>query len=183
MSNNEICLFVYHNYNIKGICYKLGVKRDINDLEQIVYDIILHYDNYKLNKIFYNGAMLSFIFRCTVNQLSVKDKTEWTMLDEYCDFNESMDVIENDYDMEKEDMLRFIDIEFRNISQSRLSKMSNEERKYYVEKLLLKNKVLRNWTLDDMKDKIGIGRNSINDLIQNAKKELKQNYEYRKNDR
>jgi len=182
MSNAEICLIVYNTINIKGICVKQGIKRDYNDIQQIVYEIILTYDNEKMNNVNNNGALLSFVWLIIRNQISKNRKSEWKMLNEHNELNNT-DLLKydirnelNEYDYYKESMLLFIEEEYRTKYYKTISRMSYGEQNYYIDKLLLKNKVLKRWTLDQMRDKFGVSRNTINNSIQNSKEELRKRF-------
>ena len=59
--------------------------------------------------------------------------------------------------------------------------MTEDEKQYFVKKLILKNKIKNNWTLTEMKNIMGISRNTLNDIVVSIKKELKQKYEKDKN--
>ena len=177
MTNNEIVLIIYNSINIPGICYKLGIRKDIDDIQQIIYDIILHYDNNKLNNIYKNGALLSFVYICIRNQITNNKKGEWYMLNssEYIEWDIEID--DDDYDQEKENKLQFIEDEFKTIYFNTIDKMSYKEKNEYVQKLLFKNKILKKWTLNDMRDKFKMSRNVVNNIIQNCKKSIKTKYE------
>jgi hypothetical protein len=177
MSNDEICLIIFNNINIKGICYKLRIHRDIDDIEQIVYDIVLHYDNLKLNDVYSNGALLSFVFRLIKNQRNIKDKTEWSMLQEYSRLPHNYEVEDEEFDSEKENKLNYIEKEFELKTPKEIVRMSLDEQDYYTDKLLLRYKIMKKWTLSKMSKDFGLSRNKINDCIQSVKKELRKRYD------
>lgn len=179
MTNQEICLYVYQNINIKGICFRIGIRRDVDDIEQIIYDIILHYPNKQINDVYQNGALLSFVWKCVFNQIDRNPKSEWLMLNEYLPLNEKYDIPQEDFNQEREDKLQFIEEEFKSIGSDEIKRMRYKEQQYYIGKELLKNKIKKGWTLDKMKVKFGVGRNSINNCLQSTKKELKEKYERR----
>lgn len=168
MTNQEIVLIVYNTINIKGISYKLGYK-DFDEIEQTIYDIILHYNNKKLNDINNNGFLLTFIYITIRNQIIyLKRKNNFVEL--------KIELMDDDDENTKEDILKFIDDEFKYVSHQELIRMNFDDQTYYMKKLLFKNKILKKWTLDDMRDQFKISRNVINDTIQNTKKELRINY-------
>lgn len=179
MKNSEIVLKVYNEIKIKGICYKLGIYRDQNDIEQIVYDILLHYDNTKLNNIVDNGALLSFVYIVIRNQISNNPKSEWAILNH----NETSqpDIPNEEIDEEYDRKMTFIEEQFNVCDDSDIESMSDEQQLKFVKKLLLKNKIIRGWSYTEMHKRLNMSRNSINDICQSVKKELKNEYKNQKN--
>lgn len=171
MTNSEIVLYVYKNINIKGIVYKLK-GTDPEEICQITYEILLNYNNDKLNNIYNNGALLSFVYIICRNQISNLKRVK---------FEELTDDIQDYYEQEINNKLKFIEDEFKVVYQSTINKMTEDEKQYFVKKLILKNKIKNNWTLTEMKNIMGISRNTLNDIVVSIKKELKQKYEKDKN--
>lgn len=171
MTNNQIVLYIYNNININGIVYKLNGK-DPDEISQIVYEVVLKYDNDKLNNIFNNGALLSFVYIICRNQISNLKRVKFEELD---------NDIEEELEEESNNKLKFIEDEFKVVYQSTINKMTEDEKQYFVKKLILKNKIKNNWTLTEMKNIMGISRNTLNDIVVSIKKELKQKYEKDKN--
>lgn len=179
MSNNEICLFIFNNINIKGICFKLGIKRDFDDIQQIVYEIVLKYDNKKLNMMHGYGALLSFVYIIIRNQVSKNPNSEWKMLNCYEELKENFEMIDEGYDFNKEDRLQFIELEFKDVKRIKIEYMNEKEKTYMVNKILLKNKIKRNWTFDEMEEKLEVHRNTLYKCVKSAKTELLKKYENR----
>jgi hypothetical protein len=171
MTNNQIVLYIYNNININGIVYKLNGK-DPDEISQIVYEVVLKYDNDKLNNIFNNGALLSFVYIICRNQISNLKRVKFEELD---------NDIEEELEEESNNKLKFIEDEFKVVYQSTINKMTENEKQYFVKKLILKNKIYNNWTLTEMKNIMGISRNTLNDIVVSIKKELKEKYEKNKN--
>lgn len=170
MTNNEVIMHIYKNINIKGICFKLGAN-DLDEIQQEVYERILRYDNGKLNSIFNNGAMLSFVYITTRNCI-YEESRALKRVEEYVE-NEYMD---EPYDDTIEDMYKFLDEEFKTVQAVTVNRMTYDEQVYFINKMMLKHKIYKKLTLDDIKDKFNISRNLANDCIQNAKKQLRDKY-------
>jgi hypothetical protein len=132
--------------------------------------------NRKLNDIMERGYVLTWVWKIVFNKL---DHGEW------CDMEklkiEMVGWDEEDFlwDEEKENKLRFLEEELRSANYRQIVRMSVKEQEYYVGKEILKNKIKKQWTLDKMRDKFGVGRNAINDTIQETKRELRRRYESR----
>ncbi len=179
MNNNELCIKVYETINIKGICYKLGINRNVEDIEQIVYEIILNLSVEKNNSIVENGALLSFVYMIVRNQITKNPKSEWLMLKNTDEITENLQIIEDEYDWLKEDKLQFIEREFSTKRRNKIEYLNQEEQEYEINKIIIKNKITKKWSLTEMKDRLQISRNTLNNCIQNGKKEVLKRYERR----
>lgn len=167
MNNKEITLIVFNTINIRGICIKLGIYQNISDIEQMIYEIILKYDNGKLNNIYNNGALLSFVYICVRNITLSNSKNEWKSLRPLGDDIEQYDILNEDND--KNDMLDWLDKYFIDI-------LNKENKNDDIDKLILYFKYRKGWTLTDASKKLQLSRNMINNYIQQAKTQIKKDF-------
>ena len=166
MTNQEVVLNVYNNINIKGICIKLGVYQNIDDIESMVYEIILKYDTDKLNNIIKNGALLSFVYICVRNISSSSSKNEWNMLkSHHNDVNDNIQV----YDNTDNDMVEWLEKYFLDILQK-------QDKKDDIDKLILYYKYIKKWTLTETAKNLQLSRNMVNNYIQQAKSSIKKDF-------
>lgn len=179
MTNNEIVVFINTHYNIKGICFKLGIRRDTDDIEQILYERLLMYNNTELNRIYNVGALLSFVY-ITVRNISLyKGNNDWTSLQTNYDvITDEIDYEDfGEYDYEKERKLQFIDAEYKTTYMKEIMKMDYYHQLYYTYKLLLRYKINRKWSLNYISRKFQIPKKKVANLIKDIKQELRNNYE------
>ena len=69
MTNNDICLFIYNNIDIRSLCYNMGINNfyNVDDLVQHIYEIILLYDLEKLKYLYNKKLLKPFIIRVILN--------------------------------------------------------------------------------------------------------------------
>jgi len=175
MTNQEICLIVYKKINIKGICIKLGMYQNTEDIQQIVYEILMNYDNKTLNEIYNNKALLSFVYKCVKNN---KTQGEWKSIyvkERKQHFLEETDEMTDEKEIynSKLDYLDYI-YSYENIIKSGMTEV---EKSNLLNILFLKKKIIGGYTLSQMAKKYKVGRNYMNNCIQNGKRQIKEWYD------
>jgi hypothetical protein len=181
LTNNEICLLVFSDININGICQRIGAWRDKNDMAQIVYEAILTTPNEKMNDVVNHKALLSWVWMVVFNNLSY---SEWADL-RFPDadrLEEDLDRASEDYDLEKEMKLTFIEKEFshvRSIRETTYNNLSKKGKERVDGVKMLRYKIVHKKTLDELRDQFGLSRCAVNNLVQTGKKEIRRKYENR----
>lgn len=177
-SNNYIVTVVHDHINIEGISRTFGVYDNIEDLKQIVYLRMLNYDNIKLNNVFQNGALLSFVYSMTRN--IIQHKSEFSLDKNPSEINFSMidnfDVENTDeYDYDKEMKIRYVE---NALKKTRIDKISDTNyRKLNEEamKQVFKEKMNGN-TFKELSEKYQISVSVLKNVVKDYKYFLKVNY-------
>lgn len=178
MTNNEICVIVYKTIKIKGICQRIGVYRDRDDMEQVVYEAILNTPNDKMNDVVEHKALLSWVWMVVFRNLTYSEWADLRFIDSER-LDENMDVMDPEYESDREKKLQFLEKEFSHVRSIRDTTYNNLSKKG-KEKVdgikMLRYKIVHKKTLDQLAEQYGMSRCKVNDLVQTGKKELLRKY-------
>lgn len=190
MTNNEIVIEVYKTYKVKQMVKKLITNSSIDgscdDLEQIIYIVLLKMDNKKLNMLYKYNELKKWINQIIKNQRNYyKNEYQTCRLKEHIMLDEEHEEDINNSIKEHDYKLDWLDSELNKYDWDRLN---DEDEiiaaqygmlKFYMDSGFSMDKIAKMYNMIDQKtgEIKHPSPTKINIMILEAKKNILENYE------